>query len=89
MQIEQEEFQLMIPDVVLFLKYSFHRSTLEPVFKELQKLEVIAELESRRHVVYDTFNTTGRKFPVFVNIPMCVDRVAPEREEPSIFFSTH
>ena len=55
-----------IPSVVLFLKYNFHHSILDPVAKELKKLGINFWMTGKRHIVYDMFNETGKKFPIFV-----------------------
>jgi glycosyltransferase involved in cell wall biosynthesis len=64
----QKELDLnsTVPDIVLFMKYAFHKSTLEPVFKELCKKETKCSLMSKRHLVYDLFESTKIKYPIFV-----------------------
>ena len=53
-------------DVVLFLKYNFHHSVLDPVAKELKKLDVNFLITGKRHLVYDMFEETKKKFPVII-----------------------
>ena len=53
------------PEVVLFCKYNFHHSCMDPISKELSKLGIDHLLTSKRHIVYDMFEQTKEKFPLF------------------------
>ena len=48
-------------DVVLFKKYTFHKSCLDPIAKELMDLGVKAIQTSKRHLVYDAFEENNKK----------------------------
>ena len=51
-------------DIVLFLKYNFHKAILEPVSKCLIELNIPHTLTGKRHLVYDHFDKTKKKFKI-------------------------
>ncbi len=53
-------------DVILFLKYNFHKAGMIPISKQLTKLNIEHEVHSKRHIIYDHFNETKKKFKIFV-----------------------
>ena len=59
---------LAIPKIVLFCKYNFHHSIADPIYKELLKFidKDLILLTGKRHIVYDMFEQTKEKFPIFV-----------------------
>ena len=55
------------PDVILFKKYTFHKSCIDPIANELVKIGVDAITTSKRHIIYDTFEQNGnKKFKIVV-----------------------
>ena len=55
-----------LKDIILFAKFTFHLSCLEPISEELTKLGIENSLITQRHVVYDSFNERKKKFKVIV-----------------------
>ena len=53
-------------DIVLFLKYNFHKAGMIPISKCLTELGVPHTLTSKRHLIYDHFNETKKKFKLMV-----------------------
>lgn len=52
--------------VVLFYKYAFHKSCLDPIAKELDLLEIPYWKTGKRHLVYDEFDKSKKQFDIFV-----------------------
>ncbi len=53
-------------DIVLFKKYAFHGSCIDPISIELHKLGIDHTLTSKRHLIYDRFEETMRRFKIMV-----------------------
>lgn len=53
-------------DIVLYEKYAFHKSCMEPISRRLNEMGIDHLLTSKRYVVYDLFNERKKKFKVFV-----------------------
>lgn len=53
-------------DIILFKKYTFHASCLDPVSTELHKLGINHLLTSKRHIVYDMFEEHLKQFKIMV-----------------------
>ena len=53
-------------DVVFYIKYNFHHSILDEINDHLLKKKINSVIVDHRHEIYDTFDRTNRKFPVFV-----------------------
>lgn len=53
-------------DIILFYKLTFHLSGLQPVSDQLNKLGIPHTLTGKRHLIYDHFNDTKKKFKLLV-----------------------
>ena len=60
------EIKMVDTDIVLFLKYAFHSSGMNPISNELTKLGIDHVVASKRHIIYDKFNETGKRWKYFI-----------------------
>lgn len=53
-------------DIVLYEKYAFHKSCMEPISERLNEMGIDHLLTSKRYIVYDLFNERKKKYKIFI-----------------------